>query len=189
VFVTCHKILKISFIDVFWTWSCPSPQSGSYLHIMTYWAILLSVTTLVIPAHKYQTLWNTHGFKTKGESIQTFCLFTKVLIQQCGEQTQSRHACGNKQNRQLTNWRPLHEKVISFVTWYAENIKEYEHINNNNNNNNNWSTGRRMTLTGLYEASDRNTWWELATPSGISDFLKFKELIEDPLVSKEYAAQ
>jgi hypothetical protein len=54
-------------------------------------------------ADKYQTLWNVHGFKTKEEPIQTFCLFTKVLVQQCCEQMQSLHACGNKQNRQLTN--------------------------------------------------------------------------------------
>jgi hypothetical protein len=47
------------------------------------------VATLVIPAHKFQTLLNTPGFKTKEESIQTFCLFTKVLIQQCGEQAES----------------------------------------------------------------------------------------------------
>jgi len=78
----------------------------------------LCVATLVIPAHKIQTLWNAPGFKTKEESIQTFCLFTEVLIQQCGEQMQRRNVCGNKQNRQL--------KVISYVTWYAENNKEYE---------------------------------------------------------------
>jgi hypothetical protein len=43
------------------------------------------MATLVIPAHKLQTLWNRPRFKTKEESIQTFCLFTKVLIQQCAE--------------------------------------------------------------------------------------------------------
>jgi len=81
------------------------------------------VAKLVIPAHKFQTLWNTPGFKTKEESIQNFCLFSKVLIQQCGEQMQSRHVCGNKQNGQPKIWCV---KVMSIVMWYAENIKEYE---------------------------------------------------------------
>jgi hypothetical protein len=54
-------------------------------------------------AHKFQTLWNTPGFKTKVESIQTFCLFTKVLIQQCGEQMQSRHVFENKQKQTNNN--------------------------------------------------------------------------------------
>jgi hypothetical protein len=30
---------------------------------------------------------------------------------------------------------------------------------------------------GLYEAWERNMWRELATVSGISDFIEFKELI------------
>jgi hypothetical protein len=61
------------------------------------------------------------------ESIQTFRLFTKMLTQQYGDQLDSRHVCESKQNRQLTIWRPLHVNVISFVTWYTEDIKEYEH--------------------------------------------------------------
>ena len=81
------------------------------------------MTTLVIPAHKFQPLSNTLGFKTKEESIQTFRLCTKMLTQQYGDQMHSRHVCESKQNRQLTIWRPLHVKV----TWYTEDIKEYEH--------------------------------------------------------------
>ena len=54
------------------------------------------MATPVIQTQKFQTVWNTPGIETKEESIQTFCLFTKVLIQQCGEQMQSWHVCGNK---------------------------------------------------------------------------------------------